>query len=235
MQQRLEGVACIKCGVNLFTFKASFPSVCPECGAERQGNHCPKCGCLLSSKSFYQTAKMKKKLALSGKRLGIGVAVIVSGVLIFFLLKSPTTNHKSSIGNSHGIEEDKTSDTAGEANFSPKKTYQDKSTPPASAESLEENIAKNDPGKRQANDWLNKFIPMLKKKGLIARIDDAGVYTLYVSGEWATLSDENKSKIIENTAFALKYSGNNPNLIIKDNASGEVLVEAGKDGIVLYQ
>ncbi len=76
---------------------------------------------------------------------------------------------------------------------------------------------------------------MLKKKGLIARIDDRGVYTLYVSSEWATLNDENKSKIIENTAFALKYFGNNPNLIIKDNASGKVLVETGKNGIVVYQ
>ncbi len=208
---------------------------CPECGAGRHANHCPKCGCRMSSKSQYETNKIKKKLAHSGKRLAIGGVVILSGALIFLLLRSPAPSHKSSIGNSHGIEEDKTSDGAGKTSFSPKETYQEKSTPPASAESLEENIRDNDPGKRQASTWLNKFIPMLIKKGLIARIDDTDVYTLFVSGEWGTLSDENKNKIIENTAFARKYFANDPQVIVKDQGSGELLAETGEDGITLYQ
>jgi hypothetical protein len=235
LQQRLEGVACIKCGVNLFTFKATFARVCPECGAERQTNYCVKCGCILSSKSFYQTAKIKKILARSGKRLGIGGAVILSSALIFFLLKSPATSPNSSIGKSLGIEEDKASDMAGETSFSPKETYQEKSTPPASAESIEEDIAENDPGKQQASAWLNKFIPMLKSKGLITRIDETGTYTLFVSREWDKLNNDNKNKIIENTAFARKYFGNNRQVIVKDNSSGEILAESGEDGIILYQ
>lgn len=237
LQQKLEGISCVRCGVNVLVYESPqiFPMACPQCGIVRQASFCLRCGRALITESQYHSSKRKDNLFRLGKWAGLGGVVILAGLLFFFFLSSSTSNRKASIGTSRGIERDEITEDAlaGENDISPQETYQQESSP--SAEAVNEPAASNDPEEQQASDWLNKFIPMLQSKGLITRIDDADAYTLFVSGEWAGISEENKHKIIENTSFAIKYFNKKSQLIIKDDATGDILAESGENGIIFYQ
>jgi hypothetical protein len=208
---------------------------CPECGVIRQAKYCLRCGCALITESQYRSSKRKHSLFRLGKWTGIGGVIILAGFLFFSFLRSPTSSRKPSIGTPRGIEQNEITEdaTAGENDLSPQETYQQEPVIPA--ETVNEQAEYSDTAGQQASDWLNKFIPMLQTKGLITRIDDAEAYTLFVSDEWARLSEENKNKIVENTSFAIKYFNKNSQLIIKEESTGNILAESGENGIVLYQ
>lgn len=237
LQQRLEGVSCVRCGVNILAFENPqiSPMVCPECGVVRQASYCLRCGRALISESQYRSNKRKGKLFRLGKWTGVGGVVIFAGFLFSSFLRFPSSSRKPSIGVSRGIEENEITEgaTAGENNLSPQESYQQQSV--SSTEAVDEQGAYNDSDGQQASDWLDKFIPMLQAKGLITRIDDADAYTLFVSDEWGRLSKENKNKIVENTSFAIKYFNKNSQLLVKDEATGNILAESSRKGIVLYQ
>lgn len=236
LQQRLEGVGCVRCGVNILVYESPqiFPMTCPQCGTVHQAQYCLRCGSALITESQYRSRKRKGNLLRLGKWTGLGGVVALSGFLFFSSLRSSNSSRRTSIGISHGIEQNEVTKgvTADETDLSPRETYQQESA--SQGEAVNNQVAYNDTKGQQAADWLNKFIPMLQTKGLITRIDDAEAYTLFVSDEWTRLSEENKNKIIENTSFAIKYYNKNSQLIIKDESTGNILAESGENGIILY-
>lgn len=260
LEQRLEGVRCVRCGVIILVFKVEHPTlmICPKCDTERLANYCVRCGDALLSESRYRAFKLKRRFVKIVPWTGLGGVVVLCGFFLFSFFQSRRADfsQKPSIDVTRGIDEGETVNNAVEQEAAPssRESYQEEDQGEfTSSEEIseEETSAKEDKKKqaplprrpsrtyteaekRQAEDWMNKLLPLLQRKGLITGIDEGEEYIIYVSSQWNTLSDENLIKILDNTAFALEYFGKNSQITVIEDSTGEIKAESGEDGISLY-